>query len=135
MTYLPTKQDAIAYGLEKETEYFPIIKQHFGSGCKKTTDKFHPYDFTIEGTNRLAELKSRTIPSTLHDKTFFTYHKVVYAKAFPEYEYHLYFAFPDGVYYTPLTDDIKALPKEYLPTKYGRRSGVFIPMTWLNKIA
>ena len=120
------------WGVKRELECLPFIKEVLGEDVKHHTDTFNEFDFSTNKYN--IELKSRTISSKCFNTTFTTPTKRMKARKSSKSVLWL-FSFTDGLYYLiykehkELIDGLK--PDVYM-TRYGERQNINIPLDILK---
>ena len=86
----------IEFGLNKEDEYYNILKEYFDDTLEKVNNKFNLFDFI--GKDCYIELKSRRNTHNKYPDTMIGYNKVEFAKS--TYKSVIFcFSFTDGLYY------------------------------------
>jgi hypothetical protein len=63
------------YGIQKQKEILPILRDHFGNDLKETVGRWKKYDFYSDKS--IFELKSRKNTKTQYPTTLLTCNKVV----------------------------------------------------------
>jgi hypothetical protein len=123
-----------SFGLQKEVELLPIIKQFFNDDTIIQLDRHNIFDY--KGDNKYLELKSRNNSYNKYPTTMIGYNKIKKALEFNEDVYFI-FNFTDGIYYYKFDRD-----KELEIKQAGRRDRgkldikdyYFIPIEILQKI-
>ena len=120
------------WGVKRELERLPFIKEVLGEDVKHHTDTFNEFDFSTNKYN--IELKSRTISSSCFDTTFTTPTKRTKAKKSKKAVLWL-FGFTDGLYYIIYNENkelIDGLKTDVYNTRYGQRQNINIPIKLLK---
>ena len=92
------KINDIQFGLNKEDEYFNILKDCFDETLEKTNNKFNLFDYI--GKDCYIELKSRRNTHNKYADTMVGYNKIEFAIAENNSKKTVFcFAFTDGLFY------------------------------------
>ena len=86
----------LKYGLQKELEFLPVIKNFFNDPTIYKLDKNNEFDF--KGDNKFIELKSRRNNYKKYPTTMVGLNKFEKASKLME-EVYFMFSFDDGLYY------------------------------------
>ena len=123
-----------SFGVKKEIELLPIIKNYFNDDSIIQLDRFNIFDF--KGDNKYIELKSRNNNYNKYPTTMIGYNKIKKSLELNEDIYFI-FNFVDGLYYYKFDKNIQ------LEIKQGGRCdrGIkeikdyyYIPIELLKKI-
>lgn len=106
MTYAQHLQRDLNFGLPKEIELLPLIKETFDATMERTTDRNFVFDY--EGDTAYAELKSRRIKHNQYSDIMIGKNKIEFALKCNK-KVFLCFDFIDGAYYYEFSkEDIRS---------------------------
>jgi len=92
----------IEFGLNKEDEYYELLKDCFDETLEKTNNKYNLFDYI--GEDCYIELKSRRNTHNKYPDTMVGYNKIEFANS--TYKNVVFcFAFTDGLYYYKFNKD------------------------------
>ena len=88
--------DDYKFGLDKELEYYEILKNKFDSSLEKVLYKYSLFDYS--GTNCFIELKSRRNEHNKYKDTMIGCNKLLFARNCNK-DFYFVFVFTDGFFY------------------------------------
>ena len=123
------------FGLLKENEIMPILKNYFNDDTICKLNRTNTFDF--KGDNKYIELKSRNNDLNKYPTTMVGYNKILKASTLLD-DVYFCFCFTDGLYYYKYNKDINLEIRRsgrYDRIKSGELNDYcFIPITLLQKI-